>query len=311
MKGLYLTLVALSSCSVSVLLQAEDSHAGTAILTDTSGPITYSAGAYTVANPTPIPLLDSGPECSNPQQPCHDFPLKVSLPQGYAAAHPGASIRIQLSWAGDGNSDYDLYVYPGDITTTYGSEAALSESATSSDPEMTALPAADGNHRFTVKVVPYAPGDEDLQVTIELVPGPAGDAAAVAALPSAPDLGTPAAPQLEGRRGVDETRLSWIPLQEGDIRAYRILRGTAPGKERQYSTVTGRKTAFTDRRLGASVLQYYYKVIAVNDAGSGAASNEVVLSASELTASRGYGGSRPVLAASNSSPEILSGPGLK
>ena len=291
MKGFCLPLVALFACSAPALLQAEASHAGTAILTDTSGPISYSAGAYTVANPTPIPLLDSGPECSDAQQPCHTFPLRVSLPAGYAAAHPGASIRIRLDWAGDGGSDYDLYVYPGDVTAIYGSEDVLTESATSSDPEVARLPVTDGNRRFTVVVVPYAPADEALQVTIELLPGPDSTTDRMAAPSAAPT--TPAAPSLEAAREDGRMLLAWTPPDEGGIRAYRILRGTAPGKEHQYSTVTGGKTRFADRRADATG-QYYYKVIAVNDAGSGAASNEVVLPASELSANLGHAGSHPV-----------------
>src|SRR5438132_13423984 len=78
-------------------------------LTDTSGPLTYTAGPFFVANPTPVIELDSGPECNNPAQPCDDFALTVTLPSGYAAAHPGASIKATLSWndTGSGNSDYD------------------------------------------------------------------------------------------------------------------------------------------------------------------------------------------------------------
>src|SRR6266702_8719162 len=79
-------------------------------LTDTSGPVTYTAGPFFVANPTPVIEVDSGPECNNPAQPCDAYALTVTLPTGYAATNPGASIKVTLSWndTGSGNSDYDL-----------------------------------------------------------------------------------------------------------------------------------------------------------------------------------------------------------
>ena len=63
-------------------------------LTDTSGPLTYSAGPFLAANPTPILEVDSGPECANPVQPCDDYALTVTLPAGYKALHPNALIIL-------------------------------------------------------------------------------------------------------------------------------------------------------------------------------------------------------------------------
>src|SRR3954469_4221344 len=102
--------------SCAGLFSAGAVHAATpasGTLTDLSGPITYSAGPFTVANPTPVPLLDSGPECNNPVQPCDDFSLTVSLPADYAVNHPNDKIQVKLGWtdSGTGRSDYDLYVF--------------------------------------------------------------------------------------------------------------------------------------------------------------------------------------------------------
>ena len=143
-------------------------------LSDTSGPVSYTAGPFALANPTPVPLVDAGPECNNPTQPCDDFTLTVALPSGYAAAHPGELIRFTLGWtdSGTGRSDYDLYIYAGTVTTTDGSQAALTQSASSADPEVTTLPVSDGTQTFTVKVVPFTPTGETVQVTIALVQGP-------------------------------------------------------------------------------------------------------------------------------------------
>jgi len=145
-------------------------------LTDTSGPITYTAGPFAVANPTPVPLLDSGPECANPVQPCDDFALTVSLPSDYAETHPSDVVRFTMSWAdsGTGQSDYDLYVYKGTVTNTDGSEAAYAQSASSANPEITSIPVFDGTQTFTVKVVPYTPTAETVNVKIELATGSGG-----------------------------------------------------------------------------------------------------------------------------------------
>jgi hypothetical protein len=143
-------------------------------LTDVSGPLTYSAGPFLVANATPIPLVDAGPECNNPPQPCDDYTLTITLPAGYAAAHPLAAAKVTMSWTdtGSGNSDYDLYVYQGVVPATDGSQQAYSQSASGSDPEVAVfMSLVDGSSTYTVKVVPYTPSGETVNVQIELLPG--------------------------------------------------------------------------------------------------------------------------------------------
>src|SRR6266404_2380759 len=177
-------LLAFCLCSVGGLLAmfsfASTPSSGT--LTDTSGPQTYTAGPFFVVNPTPVIEVDSGPECFGSEQPCDDYALTVTLPAGYAAAHPNAAIKATLSWAdtGSGNSDYDLYIYknprgdcsPQDCTSTDGTEAADYQSASSANPEIATIsPLADGTQKYTLVVVPYTPTGENVHVTIELLPG--------------------------------------------------------------------------------------------------------------------------------------------
>src|SRR5690348_10322798 len=121
-------------------------------LTATSGPVTYTAGPFSLANPTPVPEVDAGPECNNPQQPCDDFALTVALPSDYTTTNPAMLIQVSLSWtdSGSGHSDYDLYIYRGTVTTTDGSQTALSQSATSANPEVANLWAFNGTQIFTV-----------------------------------------------------------------------------------------------------------------------------------------------------------------
>src|SRR5438309_2356514 len=177
-------LIAFSLCSVGALLAmlsfASTPSSGT--LTDTSGPVAYTAGPFFVANPTPVIEVDSGPECFGSEQPCDDYALTVTLPSGYAAAHPNAAIKVTMNWTdnGSGASDYDLYIYknprsdcsPTDCTSTDGSQAANYQSASSSNPEIATIsPLADGTQKYTLVVVPYTPTGESVHVTIELLPG--------------------------------------------------------------------------------------------------------------------------------------------
>ncbi|HEV2855665.1 MAG TPA: PKD domain-containing protein [Thermoanaerobaculia bacterium] len=146
-------------------------------LTDTSAPLTYSAGPFAVANPTPVLFVDQGPECLNPLQPCDDFALTVVLPAGYHATHPNAAVRVTLGWTdnGAGVSDYDLYIYKGTVINTDGSQAADYQSASGDNPEVgTISPLADGPATYTVKIIPYTPSAETVQVKIELLEGPGG-----------------------------------------------------------------------------------------------------------------------------------------
>src|SRR6184192_3989800 len=169
-------LIAFSLGSVGALLAmfslAATPSSGT--LTDTSGPLSYTAGPFFVANPTPILFVDQGPECFGSAQPCDDYVLTVTLPAGYAAAHPNAAVKVTLAWndAGSGSSDYDLYIYKGTVHNTDGSQAANYQSASSANPEIASIsPLSDGTSQYTVKVVPYTPTGESVHVTIELLPG--------------------------------------------------------------------------------------------------------------------------------------------
>src|SRR5437879_6081945 len=87
-----------------------------------------------------------------------------------------------MSWTdnGSGASDYDLYIYkiprsdcnPNDCTSTDGSQADNYQSASSSNPEIATIsPLSDGTQKYTLVVVPYTPGGESVNVSIELAPG--------------------------------------------------------------------------------------------------------------------------------------------
>src|SRR5438128_5333511 len=93
-------LSALALCSIGIMLGALSfaSTPSSGTLTNTSGPVSYDAGPFFVANPTPIIEVDSGPECFGSIQPCDDFALTVTLPSGYHTTYPNASVKVTLSW---------------------------------------------------------------------------------------------------------------------------------------------------------------------------------------------------------------------
>jgi PKD domain-containing protein len=177
--------IAFLLCAASGLLAMFSfaSTPSTGSITPDTPSVTYSAGPFFVINPTPVPEVDVGPECDNPAQPCDDFALTVTLPSGYAAAHPSAAIKVTLSWSDTGGSngkaDYDLYVFknprtdcnPNDCTKTTGSQAADFQSASSANPEIASIPVADGTQHYTIVVNPYTPTGETVNVVAELISG--------------------------------------------------------------------------------------------------------------------------------------------
>src|SRR5438270_693823 len=182
-------------------------------LTDVSAPLTYTAGPFNAANPTPIIQVDSGPECGglgapggNQAQPCDDYALTATIPSAYLTAHPNASIKVTMSWmdTGSGNSDYDLYIYknprgdcsPSDCTVTDGSQMADYQSASGNNPEVaniSPLPTDGLPHKYTIVIVPYTPTREVINVRIELAPGGAGGGGSF----GGPDTTTPGVPRYQ------------------------------------------------------------------------------------------------------------------
>src|SRR5438067_2002223 len=203
-------------CSVGAWLAmfsfASTPSSGT--LTDTSGPVSYTAGPFFVSNPTPVIELDSGPECGGSSQPCDDFALTVSLPSGFHTSNPNASVKVTLSWtdSGSGSSDYDLYIYktprpdchPNDCTQTGGGEAADYQSASSNNPEIATIsPLHDGTQTYTIVVVPFTATGETVHVTAELAPG-SGSAGGVPGF-GGPDPTAPGVPRYQNFFAPDNT----------------------------------------------------------------------------------------------------------
>ncbi len=153
-----------------------------AAATPTSGTIseanpvlTYDAGPFNIPNQSPLGAgqLDQGPRCSA-QFPCDNFALTVSLPAGYTALHPNASIKVTLFWTdlGTGQSDYDLYIFRGAVGDLSGGQQADYQSASGANPEVASVtPLQDGSNTYSLKIVPYIPTQEIVHVRMELLSG--------------------------------------------------------------------------------------------------------------------------------------------
>ncbi|MEY2565372.1 MAG: hypothetical protein QOH88_3565 [Verrucomicrobiota bacterium] len=179
-------LFAFLLCSTGVLLAiyswAATPPSGT--ISTATPTLNYTAGPFFQSNQSPVGLgqLDVGPRCDGAAFPCDTFALTVSLPAGYAAAHPFGGVKVTAKWtdSGAGKSDYDLYIYdvprgdcsPNDCSSVDGTQQANHQSASGNDPEVaTIFPLADGVTKHTIQIVPFQPTGETLQVKIELVEG--------------------------------------------------------------------------------------------------------------------------------------------
>ncbi|MGI9114592.1 MAG: hypothetical protein ACR2FX_06075, partial [Chthoniobacterales bacterium] len=154
-----------------------------ATLTESSAPIIYTAGPFNKPNQSPVGAgqLDSGPRCTpNNAFPCDTFDLTLHVTSGYTSTHPNAAVKVTMSWvdAGTGQSDYDLYIYKGQVpnSSLSGNTPADYQSASGANPEVASIavtPAfADGaDHHFTIKIVPFTPSGETVTVKIEFLSG--------------------------------------------------------------------------------------------------------------------------------------------
>lgn len=94
-----------------------------------------------------------------------------------------------------------------------------------------------------------------------------------------PATSKPGIPVLTQKRIGNVVNLQWSEADTGNlmINNYQILRGTSPGGETLLNTFTGSQVggSYTDALLLNDTTTYYYKVVAVNTAGSSCGNNEV------------------------------------
>ncbi|MFA5940935.1 MAG: hypothetical protein WC809_16390 [Sinimarinibacterium sp.] len=168
------TLRSRAAAAAALLLSlpslAADPATGT--LTTSSGPLVYTSGPFVSANATPVPLVDTGPTCDDPAPMCDSYELTISLPAGYAASHNADYVKVTTAWVdtGSGASDYDLWIYKGQIAATSGGDTPTFRGPGGANPEVAQIvPLSDGDNIYTIKIVPYTPSGEIITTTIELV----------------------------------------------------------------------------------------------------------------------------------------------
>jgi hypothetical protein len=87
----------------------------------------------------------------------------------------------------------------------------------------------------------------------------------------------PGMPSVTLRRVNSVVNLAWSEADTGNapITSYRIMRGTASGAETLLRSVSGNQTTFNDLTATDITKTYYYKVLAVNGAGTSCGNNEI------------------------------------
>lgn len=99
--------------------------------------------------------------------------------------------------------------------------------------------------------------------------------------PNTPATSAPGMPLITARRLNGVVHLAWSEADSGNlmINNYQILRGTASGAEAPLTVVAGNQTggSYDDFNATDNSKTYYYKVVAVNSAGSSCPNNELAV----------------------------------
>ncbi|MEK6807193.1 MAG: sialidase family protein [Pseudomonadota bacterium] len=152
--------------AILVFSLATPSWAAEGTLTDSSGPVTYTAGPFAVSNPSVLLGSQAGlteiPECAPPTQPCDDFTLTVDLPAAYVKKNPNDHIRFIFAWPSP-VEDYDVFMYEGDTPVF----AAINSPGPGA-PESFALPVQAGKHVYTLRIVPGAVAGGSVTASVTL-----------------------------------------------------------------------------------------------------------------------------------------------
>src|SRR6478672_8601187 len=147
----FLLLAAIALIAGLVASDAAVPPGGT--LTDASGPLTYTAGPFPIANPSS--QATGVPNCTLP---CDDYALTVNVS---AATTASKLIKLKLKWT-PAQAQIDLYV----LNSSSQYIAASMSSSTFADPDLILIPAVSGN--YTVRIVPFTVGPT-VAATIQLV----------------------------------------------------------------------------------------------------------------------------------------------
>ena len=143
---------------LSTLTWAATPASGT--LSDQNPTVGYTAGPFTVPNPTSRAGAPATPPVCNAVAPCDTFTLNVNVAQADVTTK---QISISIGWPNP-TADFDVFVFDSNSNL-------VAAAATSNDPETVVIPAVSGT--YTVEVDPFNPLGQSFQGTIALGPKPA------------------------------------------------------------------------------------------------------------------------------------------
>ena len=213
---------------------------------------------YTVAAVNAVGTSQQSGEANATPQPAATVP---SAPQGLTAT--GSNGAVQLSWSapastgGAAVTSYNVY-----RSTTAGGEGSTPVATGVTGTSYTDNPLTNGTTYYYTVAAVNAVGT-----------GPQSAEAS-----ATPQAGAPTAPLgLTASAGNGSVSLSWsVPASNGGspVTGYNVYRSTTPGGEGSTALATGvTTTSYTDNAV-TNGTTYYYKVAAVNSAGTSPQSNE-------------------------------------
>ncbi|HEX8281097.1 MAG TPA: dockerin type I domain-containing protein [Chthoniobacterales bacterium] len=169
-------LLCAAGASMALLSFAATPPSGT--LTDSSGPITYTAGPFFTPNAFGNSIAgECDPDPAFPLVPCDVYRLTVTLPADYATTHPNQSVFVRVEWPTPA-ADFDLYVWdaaswPNDSFPT-GSPIGQSRQAATNF-ELVEIPATGGTRQLVVQVSTTLPAGQSFSGKIFLGPASAAN----------------------------------------------------------------------------------------------------------------------------------------
>ena len=168
-------LLASAAVFLAMFSFAATPPAGT--LTDTSGPMEYTAGPFFVPNAFGNSIAaECDPDPAFPLVPCDIYRLTVTLPADYATTHPNQSVIVRVEW-GTAAADFDLYLW--DATSwpepSFPQGAPIAQSRqTATNFEQVEIPAVGGTRDLVVQVSTTLPAGQSFTGKISI--GPASPA---------------------------------------------------------------------------------------------------------------------------------------
>lgn len=151
-------------------------------LTDTSGPLEYTAGPFFFPNAFGNSIANEcDPDPNNPLLPCDVYRLTVHLPAEYATTNPNQSVFVRVEW-GTPAADFDLYLWDAeswpDSSFPTGQPIAQSKQSATNF-EQVEVPAVGGTQELVVQVSTTLPAGQSFKGKIFLGPASPGKAPVV------------------------------------------------------------------------------------------------------------------------------------